>query len=78
MGTKQFLGIARKNYNEFPFAERWIAEKMGHATMKMAIRELSKNGALLAHNILAEEKGEFVAQHEHTVIITESSRFQTT
>ncbi|MDF1538833.1 MAG: type II methionyl aminopeptidase [Candidatus Thorarchaeota archaeon] len=77
-GSKQFLGIARKEYGEFPFAERWIAERMGHATMKMAMRELSKNGALIGHNILAEEKGEFVAQHEHTVIITETSRLQTT
>ena len=77
-GSKQFLGIARKEFGEFPFAERWIAERMGHATMKMAIRELSKNGALIGHNILAEEKGEFVAQHEHTVIITEKSRLQTT
>jgi len=77
-GTRQLLGIARKNYEGFPFAERWLAEKMGHATMKMAIRELSKNRALIAHNILAEEKGEFVAQHEHTVIVTENSRLQTT
>ncbi len=77
-GSKQFLGIARKEYGEFPFAERWIAERMGHAPMKMAIRELGQNGALIGHNILAEEKGEFVAQHEHTVIITETSRIQTT
>ncbi len=77
-GTRQFLGIARKAYLDFPFAERWIAEKMGHAPMKMAIRELSQKGALIGHNILAEEKGEFVSQHEHTVIITEKSRIQTT
>ncbi len=77
-GTRQFLGIARKAYGEFPFAERWIAEQMGHASMKMAIRELSQNGALVAHHILAEEKGEFVAQHEHTVLITEKGRVQTT
>lgn len=77
-GTKQFLGIARKEYGDFPFAERWIAEQMGHATMKMAIRELSQSGALIAHHILAEEKGEFVSQHEHTVLITEKGRVQTT
>ncbi|MFW9954981.1 MAG: type II methionyl aminopeptidase [Candidatus Thorarchaeota archaeon] len=77
-GTKQFLGIARKDYGEFPFAERWLAERMNHATMKMAIRELSHSGALLAHHILAEEKGEFVAQHEHTVIVAKGGRIQTT
>jgi len=77
-GSKQFLGIARKEYKEFPFAERWMAERMKHATLKMAIKELRQNGALFAHSILAEEKGEFVAQHEHTVIITEKSHEQTT
>ena len=77
-GTKQFLGIARKDYKEFPFAERWMAQQMKHATMKMAIRELQQNGALLAHRILAEDKGEFVSQSEHTVIITEDGHEQTT
>jgi methionyl aminopeptidase len=77
-GSKQFLGIARKDYKEFPFAERWIAERMKHATLKMAIKELRQNGALFAHSILSEEKGEFVSQHEHTVIITEKGHEQTT
>ncbi|MFW9847502.1 MAG: type II methionyl aminopeptidase [Candidatus Thorarchaeota archaeon] len=77
-GSKQFLGIARKEYGEFPFAKRWIAERMGRAKINLAIRELGQNGALIAHNILAEEKGEFVSQHEHTVLITEKGRIQTT
>jgi len=77
-GSKQFLGIARKEYKEFPFAERWLAERMKHATLKMAIKELKQNGALLSHHILAEEKGEFVSQAEHTIIITESGHEQTT
>ena len=70
-GTRQFLGIARKEYKEFPFAKRWIAERMSPGSLEMAIKELEKNGALFGHSILAEEKGEFVSQHEHTVIITE-------
>ena len=77
-GSKQFLGIARKEYGEFPFAERWLAERMNHGTLKMAIKELRKNGALYAHHILAEEKGEFVSQHEHTVIITARGHEKTT
>ncbi len=77
-GTKQFLGIARKEYKEFPFAKRWIAQEMSAASLEMAIRELEKNGALFGHKILAEEKGEFVSQHEHTVIITERGHERTT
>ncbi len=77
-GTKQFLGIARKEYKEFPFAKRWIAEQMSPASLEMAIKELEKNGALFGHHILAEEKDEFVSQHEHTVIITERGHEKTT
>jgi methionyl aminopeptidase len=77
-GTKQFLGIARKEYKEFPFAKRWMAEKMSPASLEMAIKELEKNGALFGHHILAEEKGEFVSQHEHTIIITERGHERTT
>ncbi|MHA1247313.1 MAG: M24 family metallopeptidase [Candidatus Thorarchaeota archaeon] len=77
-GSKQFLSIARREYREFPFAERWLAKKMKRAALKMAIRELRQNGVLIAHHILAEEKGEFVSQHEHTVIITEDGHEQTT
>jgi methionyl aminopeptidase len=77
-GSKQFLGIARRNYKEFPFAERWIAKQMKHAALKMAIKELQQNGVLIAHHILAEEKEELVSQHEHTVIITADGYEQTT
>ncbi len=77
-GTKQLLSIARREYKEFPFAERWLAEKMKHATLKMAIRELMQKSALVPHHILTEEKGELVSQHEHTVIITENGHERTT
>ncbi|MCK4819628.1 type II methionyl aminopeptidase [bacterium] len=77
-GTKQFLAIARREYKEFPFAERWLSKKMKHATLKMAIRELTQKNVLISHNILAEEKGKLVSQHEHTIIITENGYEQTT
>ncbi|TFF91395.1 type II methionyl aminopeptidase [Candidatus Thorarchaeota archaeon] len=77
-GSKKFLAIARRKYQEFPFAERWMAKEMKNAELRMAIRELKQNGALIGHNILAEEKGELVSQHEHTVIITEDGYEQTT
>ncbi|RDE12667.1 MAG: type II methionyl aminopeptidase [Candidatus Thorarchaeota archaeon] len=77
-GTKEFLSIARKEFKGFPFAERWMAERMKHATLKMAIRELRLSGALYAHHILAEEKGVLVTQSEHTVIVTHDGHEQTT
>lgn len=77
-GTKRFLSIARRDFKEFPFAKRWMAEQLRKADLELAIRELQKNGALIAHYILAEEEGEFVSQAEHTVIITADGTEQTT
>lgn len=77
-GSKKFLAIARSEYGEFPFAERWLAKEMKHASLKMAIRELEKNGVLIGHNVLSEKEGELVSQHEHTVIVTEDGYLQTT
>jgi methionyl aminopeptidase len=77
-GTKEFLSIARKEFKGFPFAERWLAQRMKHANLKMAIRELRLSGALYAHHILAEEKGVFVTQSEHTVLVTPDGHEQTT
>ena len=51
---------------------------MKHASLKMAIRELTQNGALIGHRILAEEKDALVSQHEHTIIVTADGREQTT
>jgi methionyl aminopeptidase len=77
-GTRRFLGIARKEFKEFPFAKRWMAEKLRKADLELGIRELQKNGALIAHHILTEEEGELVSQAEHTVIVTEDGVEQTT
>jgi len=77
-GSKELLGIARREYKGLPFAERWVAQRMKHATLKMAIRELRLSGALYAHHILAEEKGAFVSQSEHTLIVTHNGHEQTT
>ncbi len=77
-GTKQFLSIARRDYKEFPFAKRWMAKQLRRADLELAIRELQKNGALVAHHILAEEEGEFVSQAEHTVIVTADGAERTT
>ena len=77
-GTKQFLSIARRDYMEFPFAKRWMAKQLRKADLELAIRELQKNGALVAHHILAEEEGQFVSQAEHTVIVTSEGTERTT
>ncbi len=75
--SKQILGFVKKNYNTLPFAERWLAKefKMG---VLFGLQELAQQGKVRVHYVLAERKGEFVAQSEETILITEDGYEQLT
>ena len=75
--SKQILGHVNKNYKTLPFAERWLAKdfRMGVA---FGLQELILQGKIQAHYVLAEQKGEFVAQSEETILITEDGFKQLT
>ncbi len=68
--SKQILGIVNKHYKTLPFAERWLAKEL-RMGVGFGLQELVQAGKLRAHFVLAEQKGEFVAQTEETIIITE-------
>ena len=75
--SKQILGHINKNYKTLPFAERWLAKefRMGVA---FGLQELVQQEKVQAHYVLAEQKGEFVAQSEETILITEDGFKQLT
>jgi methionyl aminopeptidase len=75
--SKQILGHINKNYKTLPFAERWLAKdfRMGVA---FGLQELVQQGKVQAHYVLAEQKGEYVAQSEETILITEEGFKQLT
>ncbi len=75
--SKQILGHINKNYKTLPFAERWLAKdfRMGVA---FGLQELIQQGKIQVHYVLAEKKGEFVAQSEETILITEDGFKQLT
>jgi methionyl aminopeptidase len=75
--SKQILGHINKNYKTLPFAERWLAKdfRLGVA---FGLQELVQQGKIQAHYVLAEQKGEFVAQSEETILITEDGFKQLT
>lgn len=75
--SKQILGFINKNYKSLPFAERWLAKEFRLGVL-FGLQELVKQGKLKSHYVLAERKGEYVAQTEETVIITEDGYEQLT
>lgn len=75
--SKQILAHVNKNYKTLPFAERWLVKefRMGIA---FGLQELVNQNKFRRHNVLAEKKGEFIAQTEETILITEDSFTQLT
>lgn len=74
--SKQLLGYINKNYNTLPFAERWLAKEF--TGVLFGIQELVQTGKLRVHYVLSEKKGEYVAQSEETILITENGFEQLT
>jgi len=75
--SKQILGHVNKNYKTLPFAERWLAKDFRMGVM-FGLQELVQQGKVQVHYVLAEQKGEFVAQSEQTILITEDGFKQLT
>ena len=75
--SKQILGHINKNYKTLPFAERWLAKDFRMGVM-FGLQELVQQGKIHVHYVLAEQKGEFVAQSEQTILITEDGFKQLT
>jgi len=75
--SKQILGYINKNYKTLPFAERWLARDFRMGVI-FGLQELVNTNKVKAHYVLAEEKSEFVAQSEETVLVTEEGYEQLT
>ncbi|MFX1311950.1 MAG: M24 family metallopeptidase, partial [Promethearchaeota archaeon] len=75
--SKQLLGFISKNYKTLPFAERWLAKEF-RLGVAFGLQELVQQGKLQVHYVLAEKKGEFVAQSEETILVTENGCEQLT
>ena len=58
-----------KQLHGLPFSLHWLASRMGEGQARFAIKELYGTGLLEVYPPLAEEKGVFIAQAEHSVIV---------
>ena len=68
---KDVLKHIIEKYKTLPFSEREVEKKFGSLKAKLALRSFARAGILYDHTVLLEEKGSYVAQFEHTIIIDE-------
>ena len=66
---KDVLKYIIEKYKTLPFSEREVEKKFGALKTKLALRNFARLGILYDHTVLLEEKGSYVAQFEHTIII---------
>jgi methionyl aminopeptidase len=67
-GARQILREISNKYKTLPFARRWIMRDLKGGVL-LGIRELTRIGLLHEYHPLAEKKGIYISQAEHTVII---------
>jgi methionyl aminopeptidase len=67
--TRKVLGWLSNQKKTLPFSIRELVKEF--RTGKFALRELLNAGKLVEHNVLKESKGEYIAQWEHTFLVTE-------
>jgi methionyl aminopeptidase len=67
---RRVLQLVLKNYPHTPFAERWVA-KEGGDRVHLTLQQLLKQVVIKSYPQLIEAGKGMVAQHEHTVLITE-------
>ncbi|MHA1409112.1 MAG: type II methionyl aminopeptidase [Candidatus Odinarchaeia archaeon] len=67
--ARSVLGKIIKEYATLPFAQRWLLGDLTYGQLKLAFRELVNNGLLHTYHVLADIKGSYVSQSEHTVIV---------
>jgi methionyl aminopeptidase len=69
--AKHLLKYIEENFRSLPFAERWLKGVVPAGQHGEAFKELLKSKALMGYPVFVEVSRKFVAQAEHTVLITE-------
>ena len=67
--ARRILALAKSEYNELPFAKRWLYKYFSPVKVSLALRQLEMAGAIETYPVLKETEGRPVAQAEHTIIV---------
>ena len=61
-----------KQYNDLPFAKRWLVKKFPINKLDYGLRILVRDGLVKEYPPLVEKSNGLVSQHEHTIIVDET------
>ncbi|MBL7160809.1 MAG: type II methionyl aminopeptidase [Candidatus Aenigmarchaeota archaeon] len=69
--ARKVLGIIKEEYQGFPFAKRWLCQELSLARASIALRQLEAVQAVETFPPLKDVSGQKIAQHEHTIIVSD-------
>jgi len=77
----KIIDYVTKNFKTLPFCERWLRpliDELGINEVRVALRELSRNGILYSYPVLVEVGKGFVVQFEETFVVSDDGPIITT
>ncbi len=72
--SRKILSIAKDKFYGLPFTKRWIIQKipsLSQLKLNLILRQLVQNNSLHEYPALREIKNGYVAQAEHTIIVSD-------
>jgi methionyl aminopeptidase len=68
---KLLISHIEEKFRTLPFARRWLAGLDSIQNIEFVFDELIRSRCVVGYPVLVERSGEFVAQAEHTILVTE-------
>ena len=74
--AREILNCIEENFDELPFATRWLVERFGLGKTQLAIRELDRLECLDKHPPLVEQTKGLVSQWEKTIYVNDKGEVE--
>ena len=68
---RRVLNAVKERFRTLPFTERWLRDVAPVDELRSSLRKLARMGFLTQYPVLVEKGGGYVAQFEHTLVITD-------
>jgi methionyl aminopeptidase len=77
-GARDIVRIVAREFKSLPFSRRYLSKHVPKLSLALGLRELTMKSVLRQYSVLADSKGSFVSQAEHTFLVTKDGAEITT
>ncbi|MFX1342839.1 MAG: type II methionyl aminopeptidase [Promethearchaeota archaeon] len=69
-GARDIARLVAREFKTLPFSRRYVAKHIPKLSLALGMRELTTKKAVRQYSVLADIKGSYVSQAEHTFLVT--------